>query len=113
MLPSLTNADGGAFDPLSDALPASFTQSTIRPDLIGAQGFGNLTIAAYGQFLLPASTALSLPAGGSFSVSAGLVDIEGGIYAPGGAINATAGGSSLGSGPAVPYALALGPRARS
>jgi filamentous hemagglutinin family protein len=90
VLPGLVNADGSAFDPLTDPLPATLTTSTLRPELLGSGGFGNVSIATNGEFLLPAGTGLSLPGGGSFSVSAGLIDVEGGIDVPGGKISLVA-----------------------
>ena len=95
VLPGLVNANGSAFnpvtdDPLSDPLPASYTASILRPQLLGAQGFGNVSIYTNGKFLQPADVSLAFPAGGSFSVTANLIDIEGSIDVPGGTIDATA-----------------------
>ena len=63
VLPTLVNANGTPFNPLtddpaSDPLPAGYTASVLRPQLLGAQGFGNVSIYANGKFLDPASVAL-------------------------------------------------------
>jgi filamentous hemagglutinin family protein len=109
VLPGLSGS-GGTFDPLTDPLPASYTSSVLRPDLLGPQGFGNVSIYANGKVLIPAGAAVDLPAGGSFSAVAGIIDIEGSIDAPGGSITATAeftGGTSQ----PPQWALTLGPHA--
>jgi filamentous hemagglutinin family protein len=110
VLPGLTAADGSPFDPLSDALPSSYTSSVLRPALIGADGFGNVDIHTDGEYLQPADVSLALPADGSFGVYANVVDIEGKIDVPGGSITAisepTAGTTST-----ADYGLILGPQA--
>ncbi len=117
VLPALVNANGTPFnpftdDPASDPLPASYTASVLRPQLLGAQGFGDVSIYANGKFLDPASVALQFPAGGSFSVTANLIDLEGQITVPGGSITALAEPTlTSGSLPAAPFALTLGPHA--
>lgn len=109
-LPGLLNADGSAFNPLSDPLPASFTTSLLRPELLGAQGFGNVSLYTNGKFFAPADIALHFPAGGSFSAYASLVDIEGGIDVPGGSIQASAEPTiSLQTNPE--FSLTIGPHA--
>jgi filamentous hemagglutinin family protein len=110
VLPGLLNADGTTFDPLSDPLPASYATSVLRPALLGAGGFGNVSIYADGKFLDPATVQLKMPAGGSFSVTAGLIDVEGKIDAPDGTISLTA-GPTVDPQPDVPYLLTLGPQA--
>ena len=91
VLPGLLNADGSAFDPLSsEPLPASYTASLLRPELLGTQGFGNVILHTNGKFLDPASVALEFPAGGSFSVTANSIGIGGSIDIPGGTISAAA-----------------------
>jgi filamentous hemagglutinin len=115
VLPTLLNANGTAFNPLSDdpatdPLPASYTASVLRPELLGAGGFGSVTIYTNGKFLLPASVALDFPAGGSFSATASLIDIEGQISAPGGSITALAEPTAEAA-LAEPFAIILGPKA--
>jgi filamentous hemagglutinin len=91
VLAGLRNADGSVFNPLTDPLPASYVSSVLRPDLLGGQsGFSQVSILTDGHFLQPATTDLRLPAGGSFAVEAGTIDIEGSIDAPGGTISASA-----------------------
>lgn len=91
VLAGLRNADGSVFNPLVDPLPTSYTSSVLRPDLLGGQsGFSQVSILTDGHFLQPAATDLRLPAGGSFAVEAGTIDIEGSIDAPGGTISASA-----------------------
>ena len=88
VLPTLVNADGSAFDPLTNPLPAGYTASVLRPSLLGGgQGFGNVQIFTNGRFVEPAGLALSLPDGGSFGVTANVIDIGGSVDAPGGSIS--------------------------
>jgi filamentous hemagglutinin family protein len=115
VLPGLVNSDGSPFNPLTDdpstdPLPASYTASLLRPQLLGTQGFGNVSIYTNGKFLQPANVALSLPAGGSFSVMANSIDIEGSIDVPGGTITAVAEPTAVVQ-PAADFALTLGPQA--
>ncbi len=110
VLPTLLNANGTALNPSSDPLPASYTASVLRPELLGTGGFGSVTIYANGKILLPASVAVELPAGGNFSVTASAIDIEGQITAPGGNITAFA-EPTAGAALAEPFALILGPKA--
>jgi filamentous hemagglutinin len=111
VLPGLENSDGSAFNPLTDPLPASYTASVLRPQLLGEQGFGNVSIYTNGKFLQPADVSISLPPGGSFGVYAGLIDIEGGIDVPGGTITAMAEPTAVGDPASSAFALILGPRA--
>jgi filamentous hemagglutinin len=106
--PSLLNADGSAFDPLTDPLPASYTASILDANLIGAGGFGNVNLAANGAYLQPANVALELPPGGTYSVQASKIDIEGSIDAPAGTISAAAGSNVTDS---SEVSLKLGPSA--
>jgi filamentous hemagglutinin len=117
VLPTLVNANGTPFNPLaenpaSDPLPASYTASVLRPQLLGAQGFGNVSIYTNGKFLDPVSVALQFPAGGSFSVTASVIDLEGQIAIPGGSITALAEPTlTSAAAPAASFALTLGPHA--
>ncbi len=92
VLSGLRNADGTAFDPLNpnDPLPASYTASVVRPDLIGAGGFTNLAIYIDGELTQPADAALRFPAGGTLTVQASAIDLGASIDAPGGSIFAEA-----------------------
>ena len=115
VLPKLVNSDGSAFNPLTDdpatdPLPPSYTASVLRPELLGTQGFGNVNIYTNGKFLQPATMALEFPAGGSFSATASLIDIEGRIDVPGGTITALAEPTAIAQ-PAADFALTLGPQA--
>lgn len=117
VLPTLINANGTAFnpitdDPASDPLPASYTTSVLRPQLLGTQGFGDVSIYANGKILDPASVALQFPAGGSFSITASLIDLDGRISAPGGSITALAEPTLTSTdSPAALFSLTLGPQA--
>ena len=63
----------------------------LRPDLLGGQsGFSQISILTDGHFVQPTTTNLRLPAGGSFAVEAGTIDIEGSIDAPGGTMSPSA-----------------------
>lgn len=88
VLPGLQNADGSAFNPLTDPLPASFTTSTLQPGLL--EGFQNISIYTDGKLIVPAGVALSLAAGGTFVAQAANIDVGGDINVPGGAISLTA-----------------------
>jgi filamentous hemagglutinin family protein len=110
VLPTLENADGSAFDPLTDPLPASYATSVLRPQLLGSQGFGNVSIYTNGKFLEPSSVALAFPAGGSFTAIADLVAIEGSIDVPGGTIVVAAQPTVVAQANAN-FALTLGPAA--
>ncbi|HEY6925831.1 MAG TPA: filamentous hemagglutinin N-terminal domain-containing protein, partial [Steroidobacteraceae bacterium] len=110
VLTGLRNADGSLFNPLLDPLPAKYSTSVLRPELLGGQsGFGNVSILTDGEFLQPASVALRLAAGASYAVEASIVDIEGSVDAPGGNISAAALYTS--SSNALGTALTLGPQA--
>lgn len=115
VLPTLLNSDGSAFNPLTDnpatdLLPASYAASVLRPELLGTQGFGNVSIYTNGKFLQPSTIALAFPAGGSFSATANLIDIEGRIDVPGGTITALAEPTAIAQ-PTADYALTLGSQA--
>ncbi|MDE2306032.1 MAG: filamentous hemagglutinin family protein [Gammaproteobacteria bacterium] len=110
VLPTLLNAAGGPFDPAVDPLPASVTGSILRPALLGGpDGFGHVTIYSNGQFVEPNGAQLNLPAGGSFSVNANVINLEGSIFAPGGSISAVAQATAI-STSASDIALTLGPQ---
>ncbi len=109
ILPTLQNADGSPFNPVTDPLPAAYTTSILRPELLGSQAFGNVSIHTNGKFLEPAGIAVQLPVGGSFGAFAKVVDIEGQIDAPGGSITAVAEPTFTAYGTNPPeFALAVG-----
>jgi filamentous hemagglutinin family protein len=110
VLPELRNGEGRAFNPLTDALPANYTASVLRPDLVGSSAFGNVSIYTNGEFLQPASVLLDMPAGGSFGVHAGVIDIQGSINAPDGVITAAAGPTAE-TPTSAQWELTLGPHA--
>jgi filamentous hemagglutinin family protein len=110
VLPGLMNADGSPFNPLTDPLPASVTTSTLRPDLLGSQGFGNVSLYTDGKFYQPANVSLGFPGGGSFSATASVIDIEGGIDIPGGTIKLAAEPTAVLQ-PTSGFVLTLGPQA--
>lgn len=87
VLPGLQNADGSAFNPLSDPLPASFTASTLTPTILDE--FQNVKIFADGKLTEEPGVSLSFAPGGSFTAQAASIDIEGGINVPSGAISLT------------------------
>jgi filamentous hemagglutinin len=88
VLPGLRNADGSAFNPLIDPLPATFTTSALQPDLLNQ--FQNVSIYTDGKLIEPKGVALSLAAGGNFTAQAASIDIGGGIDVPAGTISLTA-----------------------
>jgi filamentous hemagglutinin len=88
VLDGLKNADGSAFDPLTDPLPADFTNSILQPSFLDA--FQNISVYTNAKLVEPAGVALSLAPGGSFTAQAASIDIEGGIDVPQGTISLTA-----------------------
>lgn len=110
VLSGLQNADGSAFNPLTDPLPASFTTSTLQPSLL--EQFQNVDIYTNGKLIEASGVDLSLAPGGDFTAQAASIDIQGGIDAPSGVIDLTAESTF-----AEPYpssltpALVLGPSA--
>ncbi len=85
VLDQLSGPGGGAFNPLTDPLPAGMV-SQIRPALLGANGVTQLTVAANGSIDLPSGVALSPGAGGSVTLEAGEITVAGTIDAPSGSI---------------------------
>ena len=70
---------------------SSSTTIVLSPDLVSADGFGNLTILNHdGTITLPAGTVLNAGANGSISLEAANITIDGSIVAPGGSISLTA-----------------------
>jgi len=90
ILGQLTNVDGSVFNPLVDPLPASLDVLRLRPDLLGLNRVGHLAVFSNELVTLPENILLSLPSAGSIELTAAAVDIEGGIVAQSGSINATA-----------------------
>ena len=88
VLSGLQNADGSAFDPLVDPLPADFTTSILQPTFLDA--FQNISLYTNGKLVEAPGVALSLAPGGSFAAQAAGIDIEGSIDTPSGAISLTA-----------------------
>src|SRR6202044_3001061 len=88
VLPALQNADGGAFNPLIDPLPTSFTTSTLQPSLLDE--FQSVGIYTNGKLTEAPGVTLSLEPGGSFTAEAASIDIAGGIDIPSGTISLTA-----------------------
>ena len=88
VLDGLKNADGSAFDPLTDPLPDDFTTSIVQPTFLDA--FQNISLYTNGQLVEAPGVALSLAPGGSFTAEAAGIDVEGGIDVPSGSINLTA-----------------------
>ena len=88
VLPRLSNADGSAFNPLTDPLPASFTVSTLQPSIVDE--FAHVSVYSNGSVVDPPGTSLSLAAGGSFTAQADSIDIAGQIDVPSGTISLTA-----------------------
>ena len=87
----LAPADGFALD--SNGLPLPLredrqTEVILSPDLLTRDGFGHFSITnSDGDVVLPADISLIAPTGGSISISAANLDIEGDITAPGGSLS--------------------------
>src|SRR5262249_9438017 len=87
--PSVVLADGsqdglgGSFDPLTSALPATaLSQAAFSPAQLTQNGFNNFGIYSNGTVTLPAGSSVTL-AGGSFTVNAQAVQIDGRISGAG------------------------------
>lgn len=76
----------GGFNVYGGALPADFDSFHIDPQLFGEDGMHRGRIYSNGRILLPGDVNLVLPAGGSLALTAGQIDIQGGIVVPGGDI---------------------------
>jgi filamentous hemagglutinin len=86
ILPSLRNADGTPFNPLTDPWPASLTEAMLNPDLIGANAAGRIQLYANDTITVPSNVDLQLPIGGSFSATASNINIAGTIAGPGASV---------------------------
>ncbi|MGH8209835.1 MAG: filamentous hemagglutinin N-terminal domain-containing protein, partial [Steroidobacteraceae bacterium] len=101
---------GGAFDPTQqDPLPASYSASILRPDLVGPQGIGNLEIFSEGKVTPPAGVRLSFPAGGTLGITANTIDLLGSVDVPSGTITAVAEQTSALPLGALESTLSVGP----
>ncbi|MBB6091234.1 filamentous hemagglutinin family protein [Povalibacter uvarum] len=87
VLPSLRNANGSAFDPLSDALPSSLKATRVRPELFGEGAATRVEIRSDGRVSVPRETQLSMPAFSSLSITARDVDFDGSLSSAGGSVN--------------------------
>lgn len=76
--------------PFATGLGARGETATISADALQAGGFGRVELLANELFSLQTGTRLNLGAGGSFSATAGHIDIGGSISAPAGSITLTA-----------------------
>jgi filamentous hemagglutinin len=103
VLPSLTA--GGAFNPATEQLPASYTSSVLRPGLFGPDGVGNLQIYSDGMVSIPAGVHVGLTTGGSLAITANSINVQGSIDAPGGDITMAA--EPTASSPQLPDAAQL------
>ena len=90
VLNTLTGPGGAAFDPLTDPLPAELSTVKIRPDLFGTNGIGVLSLFANGTVSVPENVSLQMPAGGQLAIRAGVINFNGSIKAPDGAVSLAA-----------------------
>ena len=86
VLPTLTNADGGAFNPRTDLLPVDFT-SRINPALLGSGGVSRLAVYSTGVIDVPASVTLNPGLGGAITLAAGRIDLGGTLEVPAGTVS--------------------------
>ena len=88
---STTATPVGAFSANVTTLPDERKKSvSLSPALLGADGFGALTIDnGDGNITVPAGATLAVPAGGALNFTAANLDIEGKITAPGGSLSFT------------------------
>ena len=96
--PSITFEDGVSLEPAEpftlkeDGLPFPLRQDRqdqviLSPELLTSNGFGHLTVTnSDGEVFLPANVSLTPPAGGSITISAANLDLEGDVISPGGAL---------------------------
>ncbi len=95
--PAITFSNRGIQEPanafaLDNNLPLPLREDRqseviLSPTLFTSSGFGSLSITnSDGDVTLPANVSLTTPAGGSLTISAANLDLEGDITAPGGAL---------------------------
>lgn len=84
--PRLDALLAGGFNVYADALPAAFDSFYIDPALFGEDGMHRGRFYSNGRILLPEDVNLVLPAGGSLALTAGQIDVRGGIVVPAGDI---------------------------
>ncbi|MDB6171440.1 MAG: hypothetical protein JWL59_751 [Chthoniobacteraceae bacterium] len=88
MLPA---ADPFELDALGNPLPLRDERQKkviLSPELLAANGFGNLFVDnGDGDILIPKSAAITTAAGGSLTLRAKNLDIQGNVTAPGGTLN--------------------------
>ena len=89
VLPTLTNAAGGPFDPTVDRLPDEFV-STLDPMLVGPDRVANLTVFANDRIEVADDVSLSVPAGSSLSLTAAEILFGADYASPGGTVELTA-----------------------
>jgi filamentous hemagglutinin family protein len=89
VLPTLLNESGLPFDPRTDLWPVSDTTLRLRPSLFGEDGIAEATLRSGTGIAIDATTLLRLADGGSLSLLAPQVEIDGSITAVGGRISAT------------------------
>jgi filamentous hemagglutinin len=90
VLSTLTGPGGAPFNPLTDSLPAALNTVTVRPDLFGPNGIGQLDIYANGTVTIPSSIALELPVAGQLLVKAGAINFAGSVTAHDGNVSLSA-----------------------
>ncbi len=89
VLPTLKNDAGAAFNPLTDTLPLDYV-SKINPALLGAGGISRLAVYSTGTITVPAGVTLAPGEGGSVTLAAGNIALDGRIDAPAGTVSLTA-----------------------
>jgi len=89
VLPTLSGSAGGRFDPLRDVLPDD-VRTSLRQQLFGDSRVGRVELHSNGSIVITADTAVTLPAGGEFSATAGRVELAGRISSPSGTVTLNA-----------------------
>ena len=110
VLESLRNADGTAFDPLTDPWPTSLAATMLNPGLIGTNAAGRVQLYANDSITVPSGVDLELPIGGSFGATASNIDFAGKIAGPGASV-ALKVEPTVGNQQAGPLGITLAPTA--
>jgi len=89
VLPSLRNAAGGVFDPISDLWPDELDTLNLSPQMLQDSGVTRLGLFSDGTVTIGGDQTLALAAGGELVIGAGAVNIDGKVTAPSGRIDIT------------------------
>lgn len=109
-LQRVRNAQGEAFDPLTDAVPDSLSTLRLSPALFDRGRLHQLAVYSNGNISLPVGSHLALAEAGSLTLASLHMDIAGSVRAPGGMFSASVQPTQPGTLAEVGFALAPGAR---